>query len=61
MLLIIDIFFIVMRSLEWGRSQVMIITDGRLERISEPRVFNSVLVQTLATGGGNTGINSAHV
>jgi ATP-binding cassette subfamily C protein EexD len=51
MTLLLIFLFIVMGSLEWVRSQVMIITGSRLERILGPRVFNSVFGQTLATGG----------
>ncbi len=51
MTLLLIFLFIIMGSLEWVRSQVMILTGSRLERILGPRVFNSVFGQTLASGG----------
>ncbi len=51
MTLLLVFLFAVMGSLEWVRSQVMILTGSRLERILGPRVFNSVFGQTLASGG----------
>ena len=51
MSLLLIFLFIVMGSLEWVRSQVMIVTGSRLEQLLGPRVFNSVFGQTLATGG----------
>lgn len=51
MTLLLVFLFAVMGSLEWVRSQVMILTGSRLERLLGPRVFNSVFGQTLSTGG----------
>lgn len=52
MLTLITVFlFVVMGGLEWVRSQIMIVTGTRLDRILGARVFDSVFVQTLASGG----------
>ncbi len=43
--------FIVLGGLEWVRSQILIGTGNRLDRLLGGRVFDSVFRQTLATGG----------
>lgn len=52
--LLLVFLFAVMGSLEWARSQVMLITGNRLEKMLGPRVFDSVFGTTLASGGSVT-------
>ena len=52
MLTLIAVFlFIVMGGLEWVRSQILIVSGTRLDRLLGARVFDSVFMQTLASGG----------
>ncbi len=52
MLTLIAMFlFLVMGALEWVRSQILVLTGTRLDRILGPRVFDSVFMQTIASGG----------
>jgi ATP-binding cassette subfamily C protein EexD len=52
MLTLIAIFlFIVMGGLEWVRSQILIVASSRLDLLLGDRVFDSVFLQTLASGG----------
>jgi ATP-binding cassette, subfamily C, bacterial EexD len=52
MLTLIAIFlFIVMGGLEWVRSQILIVASTRLDQLLGGRVFDSVFLQTLASGG----------
>jgi ATP-binding cassette subfamily C protein EexD len=52
MLTIIAAFlFIVMGGLEWVRSQILVATSMRLDHLLGGRVFDSVFLQSLATGG----------
>lgn len=49
--LLLVFLFIVMGTLEWVRSQVLIVTGNRLEKSLGPRVFDSLFKQSLASGG----------
>ncbi len=49
--LLLLFLFLVMGSLEWVRSQVLIVTGSRLEKMLGSRVFESLFGQTLASGG----------
>ena len=49
--LLLVFLFLVMGALEWVRSQVLIVTGARLEKMLGPRVFESLFGQTLASGG----------
>ena len=49
--LLLVFLFLVMGGLEWVRSQVLIVTGSRLEKILGPRVFDSLFGQSLASGG----------
>jgi ATP-binding cassette subfamily C protein EexD len=49
--LIAVLLFLVMGGLEWVRAQILIVAGTRLDRILGPRVFDSVFVQSLASGG----------
>lgn len=52
MLTLIALFlFLVMGGLEWVRSQILIVTGTRLDRLLGARVFDSVFRQTLNSGG----------
>ena len=52
MLSMIAVFlFIVMGGLEWVRSQILVATGTRLDRLLGARVFDAVFLQTLASGG----------
>ena len=52
MLTLIAVFlFIVMGGLEWIRSQILIVTGTRLDRLLSGRVFDAVFARSLATGG----------
>ena len=52
MLTLVAVFlFVVMGGLEWVRSQILIVTGTRLDRLLGARVFDSVFLQTLASGG----------
>lgn len=52
MLTLIMVFlFMVMGGLEWVRSQILIVTGARLDRLLGGRVFDSVFMQTLSSGG----------
>jgi ATP-binding cassette subfamily C protein EexD len=52
MLTLIAVFlFIVMGGLEWVRSQILIVASTRLDHLIGGRVFDSVFLQTLASGG----------
>ena len=52
MLTLITLFlFMVMGGLEWVRSQILIVAGARLDRLLGTRVFDSVFMQTLASGG----------
>lgn len=52
--LLLVFLFLVLGSLEWVRSQILIITGNRLEKVLGPRVFDSVFGQSVATGGNVT-------
>jgi ATP-binding cassette subfamily C protein EexD len=49
--LLLVFLFLVMGTLEWVRSQVLIVTGNRLEKTLGPRVFDSLFHQALASGG----------
>src|SRR5918996_274276 len=49
--LIVLFLFIVMGGLEWIRSQLLIVTSTRLDHLLGARVFDSLFVQNLASGG----------
>ncbi len=49
--LLLVFLFLVMGALDWVRSQVLIVTGSRLEKMLGPRVFDSLFGQTLASGG----------
>ncbi|RPI46836.1 MAG: type I secretion system permease/ATPase [Betaproteobacteria bacterium] len=49
--LIAAFLFIVMGALEWVRSQILVLTGTRLDRLLGARVFDSVFLQTLTSGG----------
>jgi ATP-binding cassette, subfamily C, bacterial EexD len=49
--LVATFLFIVMGGLEWVRSQVLVATGVRLDGLLAGRVFDSVFLQTRATGG----------
>ena len=52
MLTLITLFlFLVMGGLEWVRAQILIVAGTRLDRLLGARVFDSVFMQTLASGG----------
>lgn len=52
MLTLITVFlFVVMGGLEWIRSQILIATGTRLDRMLASRVFNSIFSMALASGG----------
>lgn len=52
MLTLIAVFlFVVMGGLEWVRSQILIVAGTKLDRLLGGRVFDSVFMQTLASGG----------
>jgi len=52
MLTLITVFlYMVMGGLEWVRSQILIVTGARLDRLLGGRVFDSVFMQTLLSGG----------
>lgn len=52
MLTLIAVFlFMVMGGLEWVRSQILIAASTQLDQLIGGRVFDSVFLQTLATGG----------
>jgi ATP-binding cassette subfamily C protein EexD len=50
--LLLVFLFLVMGSLDWVRSQVLIVTGSRLEKMLGPRVFDSLFGQALASRGG---------
>ncbi|BBB30684.1 type I secretion system permease/ATPase [Neptunomonas japonica] len=49
--LLLVFLFLVMGTLEWVRSQVLIVTGNRLEKTLGPRVFDSLFHQALTSGG----------
>jgi len=49
--LLLVFLFLVMGTLDWVRSQVLIVTGSRLEKMLGPRVFDSLFGQALATNG----------
>lgn len=49
--LLLLFLFLVMGALDWVRSQVLIVTGSRLEKMLGSRVFESLFGQTLASGG----------
>lgn len=49
--LITTFLFLAMGGLEWVRSQILIATSARLDRLLGARVFDAVFAQALATGG----------
>lgn len=49
--LIVVFLFLVMGGLEWVRSQILIATSTRLDRLLGGRVFDGVFAETLASGG----------
>jgi ATP-binding cassette subfamily C protein EexD len=52
MLTLITVFlFLVMGALEWVRSQILIVIGARLDLLLGGRVFDSVFMQTLRSGG----------
>jgi ATP-binding cassette subfamily C protein EexD len=51
--LIVLFLFIVMGSLEWTRSQIMIATGNKLDNLLNTRIYNALFAKTLA-GGGRT-------
>lgn len=58
--LLLVFLFLVMGTLDWVRSQVMLVTGNRLEKMLGPRVFDSVFNQSLASGGSVTSTQPLH-